>query len=273
MRGPGDRIGEVNLVNPKAKINNPFPNPNSNIDPLNYQLTAKSTLAIGMASDGSTLKGVKPPVVAKDFFGATRDGKPDIGAHEFAGVATPLTANFSIGPGQEAGAVPHTVDFTDKSSGDRPIVSHVWDFGDGTTSTEVNPSHTYTAASTFDVTLTVTDDQGHTDTHKEVALIAVSEIPSPILPDMFRRFVLVQSADNSVIAYGTQYPDMRCIVFWNSDPFHILNFDDIDDVEKSTLEAGKSALLWIDASDQHTLPISGDEPANEILGQHEMVLT
>jgi PKD repeat protein len=272
MRGPGDRIGEVNLVNPKAKINNPFPNPNSNIDPLNYQLTAKSTLAIGMASDGSTLNGVKPPAVAKDFFGATRDGKSDIGAHEFAGVATQLTANFTIGPGQEAGAVPHTVDFTDKSSGDRPIVSHVWDFGDGTTSTEVNPSHTYATASTFDVTLTVTDDQGHTDTHKEVALIAVSEIPNPILPDMFRRFVLVQSADNSVIAYGTQYPDMRCIVFWNSDPFHILNFDDIDDVEKSTLEAGKSALLWIDASDQNIPPISGDEPANEILGQHVMIL-
>jgi hypothetical protein len=62
-------------------------------------------------------------------------------------------------------------------------------------------------------------------------------------------------------------------VFWNSDPFHILNFDDIDDVEKNTLEAGKSALLWIDASDQNAPPISGDEPANETLGQPAVVLT
>lgn len=259
VRGPGDRIGEVNLVNPTAKLNNTYPNPNSNIDPLNYQLTAKSAMAIGMASDGSTVNGVKPPAVTKDFFGASRDGKPDIGAHEYVGAATQITANFTVGPGQEAGAIPHTVDFTDKSTSERPIVSRLWDFGDGATSTEVNPSHTYTTADSFDVSLTVTDDQGNKDVIKEVDLIAVSEVPAPTVPDMFRRFVLVQVGDNTIVAYGTQYPDLRCVVFWNSDPFHILNFDDIEDVEDSTLEPGKTAVLWIDPSDQYLQPLEAGD--------------
>lgn len=263
VRGPDDRIGDANLVNPTAGLNNPFPDPNSNIDPLNYQLTSKSTLAIGLASNGSTMNGVKPPTVTKDFYGAARDNKPDIGAHEYAGVTTQITANFNIGPGQEAGTVPHTVDFTDKSTSDRPIVSRTWDFGDGATSTEVNPSHTYMTADSYDVTLTITDDQGHTDTHKEIDLIAVSQIPNPIVPDMFRRFVLVLSEDNSVIAFGSQFPDLRCVVFWNSDPFHILNFDDIEDVENSALEPGKTELFWIDPSDQDA-PVSGGEPMGEL---------
>ena len=42
------------------------------------------------------------------------------------------------------------------------INSYAWDFGDGSTSTSATPSHTYAAAGTFQVGLTVTDDQGGT---------------------------------------------------------------------------------------------------------------
>jgi len=51
-----------------------------------------------------------------------------------------------------SGAAPLTVQFTDKSSG-RPN-SWLWDFGDGATSAQQNPVHTYTGAGTFTVTLT-----------------------------------------------------------------------------------------------------------------------
>jgi PKD repeat protein len=37
-------------------------------------------------------------------------------------------------------------------------VSYLWDFGDGSTSTEENPSHVYTAVGRYTVTLTVTDE-------------------------------------------------------------------------------------------------------------------
>ena len=54
--------------------------------------------------------------------------------------------------------------FTDQSADvDGQIVSWLWDFGDGTTSTDQNPSHTYAAAGSYTCTLTVTDDQGAGD--------------------------------------------------------------------------------------------------------------
>ena len=52
-------------------------------------------------------------------------------------------------------------DFTDGSAdADGTIASYLWDFGDGQTSTEASPSHTYAAAGEVTVTLTVTDDDG-----------------------------------------------------------------------------------------------------------------
>ncbi len=57
-----------------------------------------------------------------------------------------------------------TCAFQDRSTDDDgTIQSRSWDFGDGTGSSEVNPSHTYTTAGKYKVTLVVTDNQGATD--------------------------------------------------------------------------------------------------------------
>jgi gliding motility-associated-like protein len=58
-------------------------------------------------------------------------------------------------------AVPHTVNFTDLSTGNP--TTWLWNFGDGNTSNQQNPSHTYTAPGTYTVTLTVTSANGCTD--------------------------------------------------------------------------------------------------------------
>ncbi|MGC9308071.1 MAG: PKD domain-containing protein, partial [Thermoplasmatota archaeon] len=70
-------------------------------------------------------------------------------------------ANFSYTPSQP---VTHeTVNFTDDSSDpDGSIEAWHWDFGDGNTSSQQHPSHSYTADGSYTVTLTVTDNHGAT---------------------------------------------------------------------------------------------------------------
>ncbi|SVD27178.1 uncharacterized protein METZ01_LOCUS380032, partial [marine metagenome] len=51
--------------------------------------------------------------------------------------------------------------FTDMSvAGDTTIANWIWNFGDGNTSTEQDPVHTYFGAGTYSVSLTVTDANG-----------------------------------------------------------------------------------------------------------------
>ena len=57
-----------------------------------------------------------------------------------------------------------TFDAGDSDDPDGTIVSYAWDFGDDTTDTGVIVNHNYTAAGTYKVNLTVTDDDTRTDT-------------------------------------------------------------------------------------------------------------
>lgn len=70
-------------------------------------------------------------------------------------------------------------DFTDASAdSDGSIISWSWDFGDTGTSTARNPSHTYTSAGDYTVTLTVTDDSAAVDSVSRV--VSVTAPPSGI---------------------------------------------------------------------------------------------
>ncbi len=63
------------------------------------------------------------------------------------------------------------VQFTDSSTDDKGIVSHSWDFGDNTSSTQANPSHRYAADGTFSVSLTVMDADGASDMKTQVITV------------------------------------------------------------------------------------------------------
>lgn len=60
------------------------------------------------------------------------------------------------------GDVPLPVSFSSAGSTDLDgsLASYAWDFDDGSSSNEANPTHNYTTGGPFVVTLTVTDDQG-----------------------------------------------------------------------------------------------------------------
>lgn len=79
-------------------------------------------------------------------------------------------------------AIGLTVNFTDSSfDPDGFIVSWLWNFGDGTSSTEQHPTHTYAEANTYIATLTVTDNEGATSING--AIIVVQPLPGGTFGD------------------------------------------------------------------------------------------
>ncbi len=62
------------------------------------------------------------------------------------------------------------------SDPDGTIASYAWNFGDGTTSTAVSPSHTYAAAGNYTATLTVTDNSGASSPPSTVGVSPVAPL-------------------------------------------------------------------------------------------------
>jgi PKD repeat protein len=88
----------------------------------------------------------------------------------------PPTADFIYSPTFPYVGQAVTFDASGSSDMDGTIVSYEWDFGDGFIGTDVVTTHTYESAGTFNVTLTVTDDLGATDTLQQE--ITVDPLPT-----------------------------------------------------------------------------------------------
>jgi PKD repeat protein len=108
-------------------------------------------------------------LVVKNAYGTSTEIKKDyidIGMGPKADfVATPLSGN-----------VPLKVAFTDKSNGQ--VTSWVWNFGDGQSSIEQNPVHTYWTGGVYNVILTTTNDYGTSDVTKNQYITVVGDLVS-----------------------------------------------------------------------------------------------
>ncbi|MFW5776244.1 MAG: PKD domain-containing protein [Spirochaetota bacterium] len=100
---------------------------------------------------------------------ADSDGNQSSGV---TATATPSAANPAVPPvaqisrspeGDVVVGEPVSFDGSGSSDPDGEIVAYAWDFGDGATSTDESPQHTYTTAGSFIVSLTVTDDDDNTN--------------------------------------------------------------------------------------------------------------
>ncbi|MEN6341298.1 MAG: PKD domain-containing protein [Methanospirillum sp.] len=108
---------------------------------------------------------------------STAQGSNAVTKTDYIVANPPLVPDFTLAP--YSGYAPVTVQFTDATTGGEPT-SWSWTFGDGGTSHMRNPSHTYTLAGSYDVTLTVSSPTQGSRTKTKTDILRVFP---PLEPD------------------------------------------------------------------------------------------
>ncbi|MFO7878749.1 MAG: PKD domain-containing protein, partial [Bacteroidales bacterium] len=132
------------------------------LDPMTYVWDN----GIGLA--GSTITGLSAGTYCVTV--TNGNGCIAVGCETVSSTSPSPIADFEADLTEGCGSL--TVQFTDLSS--NAPTSWSWDFGDGNTSTDQNPQHTYSSAGTYTVELTATNSYG-SDTHSITDYITVYE--------------------------------------------------------------------------------------------------
>lgn len=101
--------------------------------------------------------------------------------------------------------------------------NYFWDFGDGTTSTEFNPNHTYETTGIYDVTLIAESNQGCLDTIVVESAVLIKEggtfqVPNAFTPSPF-------GPSNSEVVGGGGKNDIFLPVFEGVTEFHMMIYN------------------------------------------------
>lgn len=121
----------------------------------------------------------------------------------------PPVASFTFSPTVISVGQAVSFDASASRDPDGTIVRYDWDFGDGTTATGVTVTHTYARAGSYLVSLTVTDNQGATNTAtrtvtvSEAVITATRSISTPaVLPGSTFRVVVEISTSTAIEGLG-----------------------------------------------------------------------
>ncbi len=113
-------------------------------------------------------EGANPPRLEVDWY-QLPDRRPDA----------------QYGMNTDDGLAPLTVQFTDQSAGCPD--TWAWDFGDGGTSTERNPTHTFTTPGFYEVVLTITNSEG---VDKKMQQIEVIKPPDQVFMSLSKKLTV-----------------------------------------------------------------------------------
>ncbi len=110
--------------------------------------------SLQLAGDGTSYDAFTWQAPAAETPGAVNTGQT------FGGPVNQAPVAEANGPYVALTGAPVAFSSAGSVDPDGTIDSYLWDFGDGGSSTQANPSYTYTAAGNYLVTLTVTDNDG-----------------------------------------------------------------------------------------------------------------
>lgn len=98
------------------------------------------------------------------------------------------------------------INFSSQGSFDKEssIASYTWNFGDGTSSSEANPTHSYAQAGEYTVTLTATDTEGASRTESTIATILGDTTPTNQLKNGESK--AISGAQDSVLKFTFVVP-------------------------------------------------------------------
>jgi PKD repeat protein len=91
-------------------------------------------------------------------------------------VSSPSAPIAAFTPSQTSGNAPLSVTFNNQSQGQ--VTSYAWDFGDGGSSNQTSPTHTFTAEGTYNVILQATGPGG-TDTAVQQITVSDPQVAAP----------------------------------------------------------------------------------------------
>ena len=162
-------------------------------------------------------------------------------------------ADFSGTP--TSGTQPLTVAFTDLSGGG-PSTSWAWDFGDGATSSLQNPSHIYTGAGSYEVSLTVTGPGG-ASTLTRTGYIEVVELP---------RFVRGDGNQDGVLDISDPVLGLEFLFGSGSvDCLSALDVNDDSAVNLADIVFGLGSVFGSNSAPSAPYPACGTDPTPDAL--------